>query len=777
MPASDRALSESVSITLMVCLLVILAIISWGFFFGYESLLKTNINIAESAEDIPTHLNAHAIRLFHQNGDVASLNATVSASYPEVRFTLISPSGLVHSALPSPLITDNAWNPGDSIYFYRDATGYHVVDSLNERINAISTYGPLIDLEGGVWTIKTIDNTVPVTINSVDVLVGGSGSASASPYTPGLVATYYSDQSWTVPVTTTIVNRVHFADAASGRASDVSNWPSSYLGKTDSFSVKYDGFIRIDTEDDYTFTLSSDDGSFMDLGGTSNFISNGGLHGYTSVSSTRHMTPGYYPITIWMFENTGSAVIYLQYQTPGMGSPQLVTSLWHIPSTAPTADFTGVPRAGPAPLAVQFTDTSIDATAWAWNFGDGSPVILVQNPAHTYTGVGTYPVTLTSSNSFGVATETKAGYITVGSFTPGFLASYYRGQSWSDLAATRVDSGIHFSDGSGSTWPMSLIGRQNDFSVTWDGYLLVPAETDYTFTLTSDDGSWLWVDEVQLIDNGGLHGSRAISQTVRLTAGYHHVVVRMFENTGSAVADLSFSPAGTIWHIPSTAPTAGFTAVPRAGTAPLAVQFSDTSQDATSWSWDFGDGSPLSTDQNPSHTYTAAGSYAVTLTASNDFGASTATEPAYVTVGAFVPGFVASYYTGQTWTTLAGTRIEDPIHFTDGSGSTWPTDIVGSQNDFSVTWDGYLNVPAEADYSFRLTSDDGSWLWVDEVQLIDNGGLHGSTAVTRTVHLTAGYHHIVVKMFENTGSAVAYLDYAILPSTTYNPVTGVWHVP
>jgi hypothetical protein len=66
---------------------------------------------------------------------------------------------------------------------------------------------------------------------------------------------------------------------------------------------------------------------------------------------------------------------------------------------------------------------------------------------------------------------------------------------------------------------------------------------------------------------------------------------------------------------------------------------------------------------------------------------------------------------------------------------------------------------------------------VDEVQLIDNGGLHGSTAVTQTTHLTAGYHHIVVKMFENTGSAVANLDYAILPSATYTPVTDVWHVP
>jgi PKD repeat protein len=774
---SDSALSESVSLTLMVCLLVILAIVSWGFFFGYESLLKKNINIAEYAEDVDTHLNAHAIRLFHQNGDVGTLNATGFANYTEVKFTLISPSGLTVSATPSPIIANRVWQPGDSIFFYRDATGYHVVDSLTERIAQIPTYGPLIDLEGGIWTVRTIDNSVPVVINTVQVFVGGSGTASASPYTPGLIATYYSDQAWTTPVVSNIASRVYFADSASGRASDVSNWPSPYLGKTDSFSVQYEGLIRIDTEDDYTFTLSSDDGSFMDLGGSPDFISNGGLHGYTSVSGTRHMTPGYYPIAVRMFENTGSAVIYLHYQTPSMGSAQVVTNLWHIPSTAPTADFTGVPRAGPGPLAVQFTDASIDATVWTWNFGDGTPLSSVKNPAHTYTVPGTYPVTLTTSNAFGTATITKADYITVGSFTPGFIASYYRGQSWTDLAGSRIDSGIHFSDGGGSTWPISMVGRQEDFSVTWDGYLLVPAEADYSFTLTSDDGSWLWIDEVQVIDNGGLHGSTAVTRSARLTTGYHHIVVKMYENTGSAVADLSYSPAGSIWHMPSTPPTAGFTGAPRAGMAPLAVQFTDTSQDANAWSWDFGDGSPLSTSQNPSHTYTLAGTYPVTLTASNAFGASTATEPAYITVGAFVPGFAASYYQGQTWTTLAGTRTEPRIHFTDQSGSTWPTDIVGRQEDFSVTWDGYLNVPAEADYSFRLTSDDGSWLWVDEVQLIDNGGLHSSTAVTQTTHLTAGYHHIVVKMYENTGAAVAYLDYALPPSTTYNPVADVWHVP
>ena len=66
--------------------------------------------------------------------------------------------------------------------------------------------------------------------------------------------------------------------------------------------------------------------------------------------------------------------------------------------------------------------------------------------------------------------------------------------------------------------------------------------------------------------------------------------------------------------------TADFTASPASGEAPLTVQFTDTSTGSpTAWSWDFGDGT-TSPDQNPIHTYTSAGAYTVTLTASNANG-------------------------------------------------------------------------------------------------------------------------------------------------------------
>ena len=55
----------------------------------------------------------------------------------------------------------------------------------------------------------------------------------------------------------------------------------------------------------------------------------------------------------------------------------------------PVAGLAATPTSGLAPLAVGFSDlTSGDVSSWAWDFGDGTSSAL-QNPAHTYTTVGT----------------------------------------------------------------------------------------------------------------------------------------------------------------------------------------------------------------------------------------------------------------------------------------------------------------------------------------------------------------------------------------------------
>jgi PKD repeat protein len=78
----------------------------------------------------------------------------------------------------------------------------------------------------------------------------------------------------------------------------------------------------------------------------------------------------------------------------------------------PVANFTAYPVAGGVPLTTTFTDQSQAATTYLWNFGDGQTSTL-KNPAHTYTAMGTYTVTLTATNQFGSDNEVKTNYITV----------------------------------------------------------------------------------------------------------------------------------------------------------------------------------------------------------------------------------------------------------------------------------------------------------------------------------------------------------------------------
>jgi gliding motility-associated-like protein len=113
-------------------------------------------------------------------------------------------------------------------------------------------------------------------------------------------------------------------------------------------------------------------------------------------------------------------------------------------------------------------------------------------------------------------------------------------------------------------------------------------------------------------------------------------------------------------------PTPAFSANIMAGCSPVCVDFSDISTignpgQITAWTWDFGDGSPTSSTQNPTHCYTAPGSYDVTLTVKTADGCiQTITMTNYITVYA---NPVAAFGVSPQPTTL----VNNEIFFTDSS--------------------------------------------------------------------------------------------------------------
>lgn len=78
-------------------------------------------------------------------------------------------------------------------------------------------------------------------------------------------------------------------------------------------------------------------------------------------------------------------------------------------------------------------------------------------------------------------------------------------------------------------------------------------------------------------------------------------------------------------------PIANFSSNVTSGAAPLSVKFTDMSNYATAWNWDFGDRS-TSIDQNPLHQYTKAGTYTVSLNVKNNIGSNTKNVLKYITV-------------------------------------------------------------------------------------------------------------------------------------------------
>ncbi|MDO8840877.1 PKD domain-containing protein [Methanocalculus sp.] len=249
----------------------------------------------------------------------------------------------------------------------------------------------------------------------------------------------------------------------------------------------------------------------------------------------------------------------------------------------PVANFFGSPTSGTRPLSVIFTDTSTRIpTSWSWSFVDGN-TSTAQNPTHTYVAAGTYTVSLTATNAQGSDTETKTGYITVS--VPG--APPVANFTGTPTSGTRPLSVVFTDTSTGSPISWSWSFGDGNTSIAQNPTHTYVAAGTYTVSLTATNAN----------------GSNTVTKTGYIT-----------------VTD------------PISPPLADFIGSPTTTFRLLSVAFTDLSTDTpTSWSWSFGDGG-TSTAQNPTRQYMTAGTYTVSLTATNADGSDTKTKTNYITV-------------------------------------------------------------------------------------------------------------------------------------------------
>jgi len=99
----------------------------------------------------------------------------------------------------------------------------------------------------------------------------------------------------------------------------------------------------------------------------------------------------------------------------------------------------------------------------------------------------------------------------------GLDGRYWARADWTGpVAVVTIDSDIG-TGGIARAWPQT----DQAFSARWRGVLLVQRAGQYRLSTVSSDESWLWVDDAQIVNNGGGHARREAMGRVNLTTGAH----------------------------------------------------------------------------------------------------------------------------------------------------------------------------------------------------------------------------------------------------------------
>lgn len=372
------------------------------------------------------------------------------------------------------------------------------------------------------------------------------------------------------------------------------------------------------------------------------------------------------PKKVWARD--GSYVVKLTVSSPhGTTKAEARVTVAAKPQTL-RPDFTFAlqpPRTGTitAGQPVEFKDASLGApTSWQWDFGDGTTTSGA-NVVHAFRDAGDYRVTLSVQNDKGSASATKTVHVERAASPPiaritepannttveiGQRTRFVSGttgnvsrQTWAWGDGTRSDGAsaekawnnagtyqvtLTASNEVGSTTAVVTITVTPNapgpiiagFSVDPGGSPGDPARVGEVVQFTNrslGEGSFVWD-----FGDGGTSNLRD-PRHIYNTAGRFTAVLRM--TSGSRVA--TFSRDVFIRQSDADIPVADFSFAPAAPSTGVPVGFTDRSRGAlASWRWDFGDGSPTSSAQNPTHTYTEAKTYTVVLTVTTRSGSTSA---------------------------------------------------------------------------------------------------------------------------------------------------------
>ena len=274
----------------------------------------------------------------------------------------------------------------------------------------------------------------------------------------------------------------------------------------------------------------------------------------------------------------------------------------------------------------QFNDASTNVPdSWTWDFGDGT-TSTEQSPAHSYGGVGEYTVSLTACNVLGCDDTTFAVQVyNLDDPTCSAVLMPSADNTGTIVNVTECTGILQDSGGEGTAYMDSEFGT-----------VILGNEGAADVTLTFTEFSVASGDFVNVYD--GANNSAPLLGSYSeffLPEGGNPIVSSGSYLTVEFVSDFSTTNQGftAYWTTNGSteAPTANFEVSDLNPPFNTPVQFTDlTTESPSSWFWNFGEGGN-SFAQNPAYSYETAGSFVVTMAASNCVGASDA-PPQTITV-------------------------------------------------------------------------------------------------------------------------------------------------
>lgn len=318
---------------------------------------------------------------------------------------------------------------------------------------------------------------------------------------------------------------------------------------------------------------------------------------------------------------------------------------------APVADFGGNILSGCGPVSVQFLDASTNSpTSWSWSFASGSPSkSTLQNPIVEFPSAGNYIVSLDASNAYGSSNKTyivtieTAGNNPVASFN--YSISGYT-VDFSNSSEFGSQYSWNFGDGNGSTsvnpvhtfasagsYTVSLTTTNDCGSDTYSTVITISDEIQALFQASQENICPGDVVEFTNLSTGNVEsyswtfegGSPATSTAQNPTVTYNGTGNFNVSLTVSGGGNSDTRIASNLIKVNSK-PDVTFTYT----LTSFNISFQNNTTGGDTYEWDFGDGT-YSTTKNPFHTYSAAGTYTVSLFSQNNCGNDIFTQE--ITVG------------------------------------------------------------------------------------------------------------------------------------------------